>query len=76
MHTIILTLLEPVNEIKYNLEQLLQELYFDPDRAAYFSQQDITRLAGLIGKLLRYDPSSRATAAEISSDDWFRGIRD
>jgi serine/threonine-protein kinase SRPK3 len=70
----VLTLLEPDDEIKYNLEQLLQELYFDPDKVAEFTQQDITQLAKLIGKLLRYDPSTRSTAAEILSDDWFRNV--
>jgi hypothetical protein len=42
--------------MKYNLEQLLQWLYFDPDKTAEFTQQDITQLARLIGKQLCYDP--------------------
>jgi serine/threonine-protein kinase SRPK3 len=60
--------------MKYNLEQLLQELYFDPDKAAEFTQQDITQFAKLISKLLRYDPFTRSTAAEILSDEWFRDV--
>jgi serine/threonine protein kinase len=70
----LLTLSEPYDELKYNLEQLLQELYFDPDKVANFTQQDLTQLANLIGKLLRYDPSTRSTAAEILSEDWFRNV--
>jgi serine/threonine-protein kinase SRPK3 len=63
-----------MEETNYSLEQLLQELYFDPDRAAEFSQQEITRLAKLIGKLLRYHPSARSTAAEILLDGWFCNV--
>jgi hypothetical protein len=74
VHTALLTLLEPVDEKKYNLEQLLQELYFDQDRVADFSQQDITRLAMLIVKLLRYRASTRSTAAEILSENWFSNV--
>lgn len=66
-HTEVLTSIEPMDEMSYNLEQLLQELYLDDERAADFSRQDLTQLAHLIGKLLRYRPSTRSTAAEILS---------
>ncbi|KAG9511646.1 kinase-like protein, partial [Aureobasidium melanogenum] len=65
---------EPVDEMNYNLEQLLQELYFDDERAADFSRQDLTQLAHLIGKLLRYRPSTRSTAAEILSAPWLGNV--
>jgi hypothetical protein len=69
-YTVVLIIPEPTDDIKYNLQQLIQELYFDQDRVADFSHQEITRLAGLLGRLLRYHPSTRSTAAEILSDDW------
>jgi serine/threonine-protein kinase SRPK3 len=72
--TTVLTLPEPVDETDYNLEQLLQELCFDHDKTADFSQQDIRRFTKLIGKLLRYHPSARSTAVEILSDGWFCNV--
>lgn len=56
----------------YTLQQWLDESYFDGERKEDLTRDDIVKLGQIIGRLLRFEPSSRASAREILNDDWFR----
>ncbi|RDW61130.1 uncharacterized protein DSM5745_10628 [Aspergillus mulundensis] len=56
---------------KIRLQEWLQEMYFDGERNTDLSGDDIVRLGNIIQKLLRLEPSARASAREILSDPWF-----
>lgn len=53
------------------LQKWLEEVYFDPDRKAEFTKQDIIRVGYLVSRMLKFKPSSRAQAKEILADPWF-----
>ena len=55
----------------YNLQEWLEECYFDSPQRPYFPREDIARLGQIIGKLLLFEPSSRASASEVLNDPWF-----
>lgn len=57
---------------KIRLQEWLEEMYFDGERNADLSGDDIIRLGHIIQKLLRFEPSARASAREILDDQWFR----
>lgn len=54
------------------LQQWLEEIYFDPDRNADFTKQDITRVGDLVASMLKFEPSAKAQAKEILAGPWFR----
>lgn len=53
------------------LQEWLEEVYFDADRDAEFTKQDIIRVGHLVSRMLKFKPSSRAQAKEILADPWF-----
>ncbi|KAL1858582.1 hypothetical protein Plec18167_003547 [Paecilomyces lecythidis] len=55
-----------------NLQEWLEEMYFDGERKEDLTREDIIKLGKIIGKLLRFEPYSRASAREILDDPWFR----
>ncbi|KAK9237325.1 kinase-like domain-containing protein [Lipomyces kononenkoae] len=54
------------------LQEWLEEIYFDGERGEDLTKQDIVKPGQIIGRLLRFEPSSRASAREILNDPWFR----
>ena len=56
----------------YTLQGWLGEVYFDDDKQAGFTREEIAGAAGLIARLLRFEPSRRATASEALADAWFK----
>jgi hypothetical protein len=54
----------------HNLQEWLEEIYFDSPRPD-LSRQDIVRLGQIVGKLLHFEPSARASAKQVLDDPWF-----
>jgi serine/threonine-protein kinase SRPK3 len=52
------------------LQQWLGEVYFDQDKKAELSDDHVRRPGHLVGRLLYFEPSSRATAASLLEDPW------
>ncbi|GAD93487.1 conserved hypothetical protein [Paecilomyces variotii No. 5] len=55
-----------------NLQEWLEEIYFDGERKEDLTREDIVNLGLFIGKLLWFEPSSRASAREVLGDPLFR----
>ncbi|KAI9035636.1 protein kinase [Aspergillus affinis] len=54
-----------------NLQEWLEEVYFDCALRPDLTREDIARLGQIIGRLLRFEPSTRASAREVLDDPWF-----
>ncbi|PKY05286.1 protein kinase [Aspergillus campestris IBT 28561] len=54
-----------------NLQGWLEEVYFDCALRPDLTREDIARLGQIIGRLLRFEPSARASAREVLDDPWF-----
>lgn len=54
------------------LQEWLEDMYFDGERREDLTGEDIAKLGQIIQKLLRFEPSARASASEILNDPWFR----
>lgn len=54
-----------------NLQEWLEEVYFDGRRTSDLTREDIMRLGKIIGRLLCFEPSARASARHILDDPWF-----
>ena len=54
------------------LQKWLEETYFDGERKEDLTREDIVQLGQIIGRLLCFEPSARASAREILNDPWFR----
>lgn len=54
------------------LQEWLEETYFDGERKEDLTRSDINKVGEIVGKLLRFEPSSRASAAEVVRDAWFK----
>lgn len=55
----------------YTLQEWLEEVYFDNNKKAEFTREDIAKVGKLIGRMLKFEPSLRATASDALSDVWF-----
>lgn len=64
---------EPLGGIGGILQDWLEETYFDEDKKQDLTTQDIEKLGGIVARMLRFEPSTRASAGEILNDPWFRG---
>ncbi|CAI7577538.1 unnamed protein product [Penicillium discolor] len=54
-----------------NLQEWLEELYFDSPHSPDLTREDIARLGKIIGSLLLFEPSARASAKQVLDDPWF-----
>ncbi|KAI9679435.1 MAG: hypothetical protein M1817_005457 [Caeruleum heppii] len=63
----------PGEESGHTLQEWLEEMYFDGERKAELTREDMLKLGQLIERLLRFEPSERASASEILQDSWFQG---
>ena len=59
------------DEQSYTLQGWLEEVYFDDDKQIGFTREEIAGAARLIARLLKFEPSRRATAGDVLSDAWF-----
>ncbi|KGO77099.1 hypothetical protein PITC_024550 [Penicillium italicum] len=62
---------EPTESTAPDLQEWLEELYFNSAQIPDLTRQDIVRLGRIIGKLLRLEPSARASAKQVLDDPWF-----
>ncbi|CEL03982.1 hypothetical protein ASPCAL05116 [Aspergillus calidoustus] len=53
-----------------NLQEWLEEVYFDGSRTHDLSSEDIVSLGHIISRLLCFEPSARASAKDILKDPW------
>lgn len=54
------------------LQTWLEEVYFNNDRLAEFTRDDIASAGELIERMLKFEPSARATAGDALAHAWFR----
>lgn len=54
-----------------NLQEWLEETYFDGDRNEDLTREEIMKVGALLRRLLLFEPSTRASAQEILQDPWF-----
>jgi serine/threonine-protein kinase SRPK3 len=54
------------------LQEWLEETYFDGVRKEDFTREDIVKVSALVRRLLRFEPSTRASAQEVLHDPWLR----
>ncbi|EKV16882.1 Protein kinase [Penicillium digitatum PHI26] len=53
------------------LQEWLEELYFGSPQSLDLTREDIVSLGRIIGKLLRFELSARASAKQALDDPWF-----
>lgn len=63
---------EVSGEIGGTLQDWLEETYFDEDKKQDLTRQDIKTLGRIVARMLRFEPSTRASAREILDDPWLR----
>uniref|UniRef100_A0A0B7KHT9 non-specific serine/threonine protein kinase n=1 Tax=Bionectria ochroleuca TaxID=29856 RepID=A0A0B7KHT9_BIOOC len=56
----------------YSLCQWLKEVYFDDHRQPEFTTDDIGEVGKLVSRMLKFEPSQRASAIDILASDWFK----
>lgn len=56
---------------EYTPQTWMRAVYFDNDKRAEFTEEEIARAAELIARLLKFEPSLRDTAEELLADAWF-----
>lgn len=54
------------------LQSWLNELYFDSEKTVELTQDDVTKIFGIIQRMLRLEPAARVSAAQILEDPWFQ----
>ncbi|KAK7530128.1 hypothetical protein IWX50DRAFT_557897, partial [Phyllosticta citricarpa] len=54
------------------LQEQLEEISSANGKTPGLSREEMANVGELIGKMLRIDPSERASAAELLEDPWFR----
>lgn len=54
-----------------NLQDWLEEVYFDDRKKPDMTRDDIARLGRIISRLLHFEPSARASARQVLDDPWF-----
>lgn len=52
------------------LQQWLETVYFDETKSAELSVEDARILGGMVGKMLRFEPKSRESAARLLDTRW------
>lgn len=62
---------EPTESTVPNLQEWLEELYFGSPQSPDLTREDISRLGQIIGRLLMFEPSARASARQVLDDPWF-----
>lgn len=55
----------------HNLQEWLEEVYFGGPQRPDLTREDIERLGQIVGRLLHFEPSARASARQILESPWF-----
>jgi len=58
-------------DTKYTLEQWLFELYFDSDKKAQFTHEELQSWATVISRLMKFEASERASPADVLKERCF-----
>jgi hypothetical protein len=61
----------PQNDGDFTLQKWLEETYFGNVRQAEFTTEEIARIAGVIARMLKLEPSLRPTPSEILAQGFF-----
>ncbi|CAG8068674.1 unnamed protein product [Penicillium nalgiovense] len=61
----------PTESTGPNLQEWLEEVYFDSPLSPDLTREDIVRLGRIVGRLLHFEPSARASAKQVLDDPWF-----
>lgn len=64
-----------ISDTPCTLLDWLEDIYFDDNKVSEFTRQDIARVCELVTRMLKFEPSSRASATEIISDPRFKGLK-
>lgn len=59
------------SESEPSLQEWLEEVYFDGHGTPDLTREDIRKLGEIIGSLLYFEPSKRASARQILDNPWF-----
>ncbi|KAH8730405.1 kinase-like domain-containing protein [Phaeosphaeriaceae sp. PMI808] len=59
------------DKMENSLQEWLEETYFDGVRKEDLTREEIFKVGALVRRLLRFEPSTRASAQEILQDPWF-----
>lgn len=62
---------EEATEDGYTLQTWLEEVYFEEGKENELGSEDIRKVGDLVKTMLRFEPSSRATAQTMLKDPWF-----
>lgn len=62
----------PQKDEGFTLQKWLEETYFGNDKQAEFTTEEIARIAETIARMLKLEPSLRATPSEVLAQDWFQ----
>lgn len=54
-----------------NLQEWLEEVYFDGPLSPDLTREDIVSLGQIVGSLLHFEPAARASATGVLNDPWF-----
>ena len=55
----------------YTLQEWLEEVCFDNEKHHDFTRGDIAKVGKLVARMLKFEPSLRATASDALADAWF-----
>lgn len=61
----------PEEDQSYTLPEWLAEVYFDDNKHAEFTWEDIVSVGKIIESMLKFEPSLRAAAKHNLADSWF-----
>ncbi|EMT62640.1 Serine/threonine-protein kinase SKY1 [Fusarium odoratissimum] len=56
----------------WKLQSWMEEVYFDNNKHLEFTRDELRAIAKLIARLMRFEPSTRATPSELLADPWFQ----
>ncbi|KAK4995715.1 hypothetical protein LTR66_004529 [Elasticomyces elasticus] len=65
---------EPMEPTGYDLQQWLEETYFDDQKAARLTRDEMKHIGTSIRRLLHLDPSARCTAKGVLQDKWLQDV--
>jgi serine/threonine-protein kinase SRPK3 len=60
------------DQTENDLQEWLEETYFDGVRREDLTREEISQVGALVRSLLRFEPSTRASAQEVLQDPWVK----
>ncbi|KAG6044892.1 hypothetical protein E4U33_001465 [Claviceps sp. LM78 group G4] len=62
----------PEQDGGFTLKKWLQDVYFDSDKLAEFTPEEVSDIYRVVAAMLRFEPSLRATPSESLARAWFQ----